>query len=309
MDPTAAAPSSPELLSLHDDALGSVVLALLRDPAYPSIAALAATCGRLRVVVRAQRGEVERQMVEALHAKLVNSLKRGGHDQRQAELNLAGRQLHKQDCTVLACQLQSEAALPSARLFELNLNNNAIEDGLVRLPWRAPALHDLSRLYLNGNGITDSGARSLAAALGAGALPALQRLSLGQNKIACGGATALAEAARGGACADLRRLHLHFNEVGDAGMKALADALHAGAFGVLAKLYVDANAWSSVGRRAVLGACTARGGSLQHDLGLGGGASPWQRHPQPAQPDPAAGLAATAPDGSEAGGSRHCTIS
>eukprot|EP00286_Rhodomonas_abbreviata_P027958 CAMPEP_0181306148 /NCGR_PEP_ID=MMETSP1101-20121128/10133_1 /TAXON_ID=46948 /ORGANISM="Rhodomonas abbreviata, Strain Caron Lab Isolate" /LENGTH=136 /DNA_ID=CAMNT_0023412161 /DNA_START=264 /DNA_END=671 /DNA_ORIENTATION=+ len=79
----------------------------------------------------------------------------------------------------------------------------------------------LNALWLNGNKISDAGAKALAEALKH--CPNLTDLRLYGNKISDAGAKALAEALKH--CPNLTTLHLQRNNISDAGAKALAEAL------------------------------------------------------------------------------------
>lgn len=118
--------------------------------------------------------------------------------------------------------------LPGASLTSLNISGNALRDSgvsaLATVLGGSGCTH-LVDLALSQNGLTDSSAKQLAAAMvrkrDAGE-PPLEALNLGYNRIGAKGAKALGLASEAGAGPS--RLVLRGNPVGDAGARAVSGA-------------------------------------------------------------------------------------
>ena len=87
------------------------------------------------------------------------------------------------------------------------------DDEAVQLAEVLPLCTSATELNLNGNKISDRGAKALAAAFAEGALPELEKLYLSTNQFGDEGAVALAEAVGKGALPKLKILALQSNKL------------------------------------------------------------------------------------------------
>ena len=87
------------------------------------------------------------------------------------------------------------------------------DDEAVQLAEVLPLCTSATELVLQGNQISDRGAKALAAAFAEGAMPKLELLNLNYNQIGDEGAVALAEAVGKGALPKLEGLNLGGNKL------------------------------------------------------------------------------------------------
>ena len=115
----------------------------------------------------------------------------------------------------------------------------------------------LTHLSLDGNALTDKGAKAIAKAVGKGALRTLRSLSLARNKLGAPGVTAIAAASRKPNCLSrLTELNLYANQIGAVeGWDALGDELRAGGLRTLTSLYLGGNGLGPEGCVALAKAC------------------------------------------------------
>ena len=135
----------------------------------------------------------------------------------------------------------------------LGLNGNKISDRgakALAAAFAEGAMPKLETLWLANNQIGDEGAVALAEAVGKGALPKLEQLWLTGNQIGDEGAKALAEAVGKGAMPELKELWLRDNQIGDEGAVALAEAVGKGALPKLDELYLFNNKLSQTAKDA-----------------------------------------------------------
>ena len=111
--------------------------------------------------------------------------------------------------------------------IQLKYNNAGWGDEeVVQLVEVLPLCKSATELYLEGNTISDRGARALAAAFVKGAMPSLQVLALGKNLIGDDGVVALAEAiTTKGVLPQLKHIALHTNCISETGMNAYEVAM------------------------------------------------------------------------------------
>ena len=124
------------------------------------------------------------------------------------------------------------------------------DDEAVQLAEVLPLCTSATRLHLQGNKISDRGAKALAAAFAEGAMPKLKELSLNNTQIGDEGAVALAAAFAEGAMPKLKKLDLACNQIGDEGAVALAEAVGKGALPELKKLELQGNKLSQTAKDA-----------------------------------------------------------
>uniref|UniRef100_A0A0G4HKE0 Uncharacterized protein n=1 Tax=Chromera velia CCMP2878 TaxID=1169474 RepID=A0A0G4HKE0_9ALVE len=131
-------------------------------------------------------------------------------------------------------------------------NKSSIVSFLVRL--KEALFLSLQTLNLSTNKIGDEGAKALAEALRARALPSLQSLNLSTNKIGDEGVKALAKVLKQTTLPFLQSLDLSDNEIGAEGAKFLAEALKVETFPSLQSLELEHNRIRAEGATALAAA-------------------------------------------------------
>lgn len=142
---------------------------------------------------------------------------------------------------------------------ELGDHGLALLSSALTVPPRGASVRSLD---IERNGLTAEGAKSLAGALRAGAVPSLEVLSLTHNAIGGDGFAAIAVSIETGALTELDSLDVNSNRVGDTGLIALGKAVANGVLCKLSKLYLGGNDISDDGVIAFAAAVGTGGGDV-----------------------------------------------
>ena len=148
--------------------------------------------------------------------------------EKPTEFDALKKLLTPADAPILCRLLQSNAF---GRITQLALIDSALGDQAVDAVCGAAAgggLANLTRLYLNANGLTTAGSSTLSRCLHQGYLRRLKGLFMHQNPLGDAGVSAVADAIKHGALPELERLGLVAVGLGPAGMKSLMAAAEAG---------------------------------------------------------------------------------
>ena len=198
----AEAVATGPLGALSHDELG-VIFDGLADPLQPVVAvALSSTCLGLRTPLQAALEVLQQRHARAL--ALCRKMSPG------CDI--------LEDSVILSWQSTSR---------ELDWYHKGLYDddmttlGMLMTNW----LPRLERIFLTGNGISDTGMRALCEGLGRGIMPSLKAMRLSYNQIGPAGAEALAAALCLGALPKLEFLSLDDNPIGSQGVDAMATPL------------------------------------------------------------------------------------